>query len=95
MECPYCGAELNYNDWYYRGNYSAGAYEKLGDIYKCPNYQGFDDIEEAKSYVENNNLKIGEGKDFESLEEVCCTSSEWNGNFYTDQQDNLHEGYPC
>lgn len=95
MECPHCGAELEYISFYYKGNMAAGCYEKLGDIYKCPNWQGFEDKEDAKAYVEENNLEIGEEKDFETFEEVCCKSSEWNGDFYTDTQDELYEGYPC
>ncbi|MEH7186512.1 hypothetical protein [Bacillus toyonensis] len=95
MECPHCGAELEYNSFYYRGNMAAGDYEKLGDIYKCSNYQGFEDEEDAKEYAESNNIEIGEGKDFETLEEVCCQSAEWDGNFYTDMHDELYEGYPC
>jgi hypothetical protein len=95
MECPHCGAELTYSDWYLRGNYSSGDYEKLGDIYKCPNFEGFADQEEAKAYVEANNLRVGKNKTFETLEEVCCSSADFNGNFYTDMQENLHEGYPC
>lgn len=95
MECPHCGVELEYHDYYYRGIYGTETYEKLGDIYKCHNFEGFEDEEDAKEYVESNNLEVGEGKDFETLEEVCCQSAERDGNFYTDKQDELHEGYPC
>jgi len=95
MECPCCGAELEYHDYYYRGIYGTETYEKLGDIYKCPNFEGFENEEDAKEYVEFNNLEIGEGKNFETIEEVCCQSAEWDGNFYTNMQDELYEGYPC
>ncbi|KAB7635255.1 hypothetical protein [Bacillus sp. B3-WWTP-C-10-D-3] len=95
MDCPYCGAELEYHDYYYRGIYGTETYEKLGDIYKCPNFEGFEDGEDAKKYAEENELEIGEGKDFATIEEVCCQSADWNGNFYTDAQDELYEGYPC
>ena len=38
MECPYCGAELDLDDFYghYLGN---GNWDKQGDIYKCPNQE--------------------------------------------------------
>jgi hypothetical protein len=97
MECPYCQSELVYNDYYFSGNYSAGEYEKLGDIYQCGNSEFFEDVELAKIYVSTNNLKlgIGDGFDFTSLEEVCCESGIFNGHFYTDKNEELHEGYPC
>lgn len=95
MECPNCGCEMAYSDWYYTGNYSAGQYQKKGDIYRCNNYEWFDDPDEAKAYLEANNLEVGKGKDFETLEEVCCGSAEWDGHFYTDERDELYEGYPC
>lgn len=93
MNCPYCGAELVYNSFYYRGNYSSGEYEKLGDIYSCPNSEGFEDIELRNSYIEECNLV--KSTDYEDVEEVICESSNCNGSFYTDNQDNLYEGYPC
>lgn len=92
-KCPYCGAELVYSDWYFRGNYSSGNYEKLGDIFHCPNREGFEYIEEAKDYV--NYAELKEGVDYDNLEELCCNSDNFNGTFYTDTQGNLHEGYPC
>lgn len=95
MECPYCGKELEYHDWYYTGHYSSGNYQKMGDIYKCPNNEWFEDLEDAKEYVKENNLTIGENGDFGTLEEVCCESGYHNGFFYTDANDDLEEGYPC
>ncbi|KLA04837.1 hypothetical protein B4086_5795 [Bacillus cereus] len=95
MECPHCGAELEYASYWYRGIYGTETYHKLGDIYKCPNFEGFEDKEEAKAYVETNNLEVGEGKEVETIDEVSCESFSFNGFFYTDEQDNLHEGYPC
>lgn len=95
MECPYCGSDLVGTDWYYIGNYSAGDYQKQGDIFSCPNSESFENLEEAELYVKLNDLTIGEGKDFETLEEVCCESGNWNGHFYTDKHDDLLEGYPC
>lgn len=83
MECPYCGAELIYDDYYGTGRqeyfygtagngiYYPSTFKKLGDIYKCPNRDGFEDSDE------------------------CCESAEFNGFFYTDEREDLHEGYPC
>lgn len=84
MECPYCGAELMYNDYYgtglqeyYYGTAGNGIYypstfKKIGDIYKCPNSDGFEEDDTE-----------------------CCKSNIFNGYFYTDLNGNLHEGYPC
>ena len=102
MECPYCGAELICTDhygtgrqeYYYgtasNGLYYPSTYQKQGDIYKCPNSDGFEDLDEALSYVyEHSDLEV------DLLEELCCESGCFNGNFYTDSNDELHEGYPC
>lgn len=51
MNCPYCGKELKWDDYYgknlrldYFGNPKSG-FEKVGDIYRCDNeeceYQGY------------------------------------------------------
>ena len=102
MECPYCGAELICTDhygtgrqeYYYgtagNGIYYPSTYQKQGDIYKCPNSEGFEDLEEAQRYKDNNE----ELKDV-PVEEICCDSNCFNGNFYTDLNEELHEGYPC
>ncbi|PGT89906.1 hypothetical protein [Bacillus thuringiensis] len=95
MECPCCGAELEYHEYYYRGIAGTESFEKLGDIFKCPNFEGFEDQEEAKAYVESNNIEIGEEKDFETLEEVTCESATHGGFFYEDPSGDLQEGYPC
>lgn len=95
MECPCCGAELEYHDYYYRGMQGTESFEKLGDIFKCPNSEGFEETEESQAYVESNNLEIGEGKDFETLEEVCCDSANHSGFFYEDYSEDLQDGYPC
>jgi predicted RNA-binding Zn-ribbon protein involved in translation (DUF1610 family) len=84
-ECPHCGAELRYDDTYFRGLGSAR--EKLGDIYRCPNHEGFPDEESARAYE----------PDAAEWEEVVCESAvhHVSGSFYTDKAGNLHEGYPC
>jgi hypothetical protein len=97
MECPYCGAELVWQDYYgnivhanYYFGYPQSWIDKTGDIYKCPNSEGFETQEEAKTYQEfNPHIKE------ENWEEVCCDSFAFNGYFYTDRYDNLYEGYPC
>lgn len=92
-ECPYCGAELEQTDSY--GNKEYIIYDnqkgKQGDIFSCPNRDGFSSEEEAKKYAEENSIE------YSSWEEICCESNSHNvsGSFYTDKDGNLHNGYPC
>jgi hypothetical protein len=65
---------------------------KIGDIYKCPNCEGFEDLDEAKFYQDHCGDKNLIGM---NLEEVTCFSFVFNGYFYTDRNRNLCEGYPC
>ena len=55
MECPYCGAELIEEDSF--GNIDYICYGdrsgKRGDIYKCPNEEGFEEIEDVIDYILN------------------------------------------
>ena len=102
MECPYCGTELDCIDYYGTGRqeyfYGTAAnglhypstYQKLGDIYKCKNSECFENLDEAKEYKSNN-------EDLKDIpdDEICCESGSFNGCFYTDNNDNLFEGYPC
>lgn len=91
MECPYCGAELVWNDYYGKMQYAEHSWiEKTGDIYKCPNNEGFEDLDEAQKHKD----KHPELSNI-NLEDICCNSSMYNGYFYTDSNDNLLEGYPC
>ena len=90
MECPYCNAELQYDDWY--GHKVFGEHywipnhwEKDGDIYQCPNHGGFESEEEAREY--NPDPEI-------DWEDIVCESSIHNGSFYLDQNGNLQEGRP-
>lgn len=111
MECPYCGQELICTDYYGTGRqenfygtaanglYYPSTYQKLGDIYKCNNVDGFNSVEEVKEYLGLNTddeveeyMKINDIRDWE---EIVCESNCFNGYFYTDSSDNLHEGYPC
>jgi hypothetical protein len=94
MECPYCGAELRYKDYYGVGNLAAQekygyGFKKLGNILKCQNSWGFNTEEEAIEYAQANNIEYNDWQD------IVCESDTFNGNFYTDSNDNLHEGYPC
>jgi hypothetical protein len=90
MECPYCGAELEYDDYYghYLGN---NQWDKQGDIYKCPNCEGFSNEQEALKFIDIN----GYEDYYDTWEDIVCDSECFNGFFYTDKQGNLHEGYPC
>jgi hypothetical protein len=88
MKCLHCGAELIYHDYYgYLCAHQSG--EKLGNIYKCPNHEGFEDMDEAIQYAINNNII------YVDWEEIACESNCFNGFYYTDKNENLHEGYPC
>lgn len=92
MTCPYCNHKLTYNSYLYKGNHSA--YEKgyensgfkvVGHSWKCENVDGFESLEETIQYMEENNLNM-------SLEDVVCESANFNGHFWSDNNDNLHEG---
>ncbi|WP_125154408.1 hypothetical protein [Clostridium rectalis] len=93
MECLYCNAELEWQDSY--GNYDYICHGdingKAGDIYRCPNCEGFDDKETAIQYAKDNDIG------YQDWEEICCDSNYHSvcGGFYTDKQENLYEGYLC
>lgn len=93
MECPYCGCELEWEDSYGNNNYIIYGDEngKSGDIYRCPNHEGFETKEEAIEYAAENNIE------YDTWVDIVCDSSCHNvsGSFYTDKQGNLYEGYPC
>jgi hypothetical protein len=110
MECPYCGAELILDDHYGTGrqayHYGTAAngicypstYKKLGDIYKCPRVNGFESYNDVLEYLDLNENEFEHylyDHGYESWEDICCESNAFNGHFYTDENDNLHEGYPC
>lgn len=99
MQCPYCEAELRYVDYYYSGRpesfygtagngiHYPSTMQKLGDIYQCPNHEGFDDLDEAQTYKETIDSDL-------DVEDIVCDSNGRNGFFYT-SNGNLQEGYPC
>lgn len=90
MECPYCGSDLDCTDWYMQGN---DPNKKLGDIYQCSNGEGFEDLDLAKKFADEQDLVLG--VDYDSLEDVMCLNDFGNNSYYTDLREDLHEGYPC
>lgn len=93
MECPYCDAELTDLSAYgYLGLHQSG--EILGYIYKCPNSDFFENVKDAFDYLKNTGETLN-SLGVTSIEEVSCGSFAFSGNFYTDKQGDLHEGYPC
>lgn len=103
MECIYCGAELDWHDSYGNKDYIiyGDRSGKRGDIYICPNHEGFDSVEEVMDYLNINdeselNNYLSENE-LDSWEDIVCQSETHSvsGSFYTDINDNLHEGYPC
>lgn len=94
MECFYCGAELDCYDYYKQYG------KKIGDIYKCPNHEGFESKQEVSDYLETDEDGLTDylsENDLDSWEDVLCESSvhSVSGSFYTDAQGNLYAGYPC
>lgn len=93
MECIHCGAELEYHDYYYtRGG------GKQGDIYKCPNCDGFSSVGDAMEHIDLCEDELDDylrANYMEGWEEIQCESNCNNGFYYIDKQGNLHEGYPC
>lgn len=93
MECTYCGAELEQEDSYGNHEYICHGDEsgKSGDIFRCPNHEGFEDEQSAIEYAKTN------GIEYNNWKEICCGSSchRVSGSFYTDRQGDLFEGYPC
>jgi len=86
------GGYVNGGEPYPIGYYSkpSSNYKELGDIYHCPNSDGFEDVEEAIEYAKNNDIEYTEPS------EIICESSchRVSGSFYT-ENDELKEGYPC
>lgn len=100
-ECPYCSAELIYDCSYGQGNLAAQekygyGWNKKGDIYRCPNAEGFDDCETAVNYYIET-YDEHPSKEFEDWTGVCCETNclPVSGSFYTDESGELWEGYPC
>jgi len=89
MECTYCEAELEKEDEY--GFFCAHqSGEKMGDILRCPNHEGFETETEAREY----DTEFPKDQDWK---EICCDSAchHVSGSFYTDEFGKLLEGYPC
>jgi hypothetical protein len=70
--------------------------EVLGHTYRCPNHDGFESEELANEFLKRTERKI-EDLGVSTWDEITCDSSmhSVSGSFYTDKQDNLHDGYPC
>ena len=89
MECPECGAELcHYDDYGYFAPHQSG--EKIGQIFKCPNFEGFEDAEELKRYRAKH-PELDTVKD----EDIICESAINNGRYFTRKNGDLVEGFPC
>lgn len=92
-ECPYCGAELVYEDsWGSLTELNQG--RPKGHIYRCPNHQGFSSMEEALLYMTEIGEEVEEGSDPST---ICCDSCvhHVSGSFYTTSSGELVNGYPC
>lgn len=107
MECPYCNAELEYEDYYGYYQHAKHHYEhpqswieKEGEIFRCSNHEGFKSLGDVLEYIDGNedDLELYL-KDYglTSWEDVVCESSTHHvsGSFYTDKSGELHDGYPC
>jgi len=95
MECIYCEHELTHQDtWGFLAAHQSG--EVKGQIYSCLNADGFDTEEDVIEYLGKTEQTMEE-LECDTWEDVKCDSSmhHVSGSFYTDKQDNLHEGYPC
>jgi hypothetical protein len=95
MECPICGSDLiDEGVWGYLALHQSG--EVLGRTYRCPNHEGFENEDAANDFLKMTERTI-EDLNVTTWEEITCDSSmhSVSGSFYTDNQDNLHEGYPC
>ncbi len=92
-ECIYCGAGLTYEDTWGAGPYWICNNDPEGEIYRCPNHNGFDTEEVALEYVVDFGADPYEG----SWEDVVCDSSchHVSGMFHTDRSGELKEDYPC
>lgn len=95
MECPICGSDLQDEGPYgYLASHQSG--EVLGHTYRCPNHEGFESEELANVFLKSTERTM-EDIGVTSWDEITCDSSmhSVSGSFYTDKQDNLHDGYPC
>ena len=90
--CPYCGKELILTDTYGPREYICFGDRnyKEGDIYKCPNHEGFETAAESIEYAAVNDLQYTE------INDIVCKSATHNcsGSFYTDKNGKLYPGYP-
>ncbi|CAH9014760.1 conserved hypothetical protein [Vibrio phage 501E54-1] len=95
-ECIYCGAELEHHDTWGIGAYWQRENKPEGEVYRCPNHEGFEDCESAVNwyigyYDEHPDQQL------EDWTQISCESitHHVSGMFYTDRSGDLKEGYPC
>lgn len=97
-ECFYCGSELDHEDTWGVGAHWVRDNNPEGEIYRCPNHDGFENEEEAIDYmVELGGTIMMEEFGWSSWKDIVCDSNTHHvsGMFYTDRSGSLKEGYPC
>jgi hypothetical protein len=108
MICPYCNAELKYEDEYYRGRpgryINGGSPSPIGYYSEqTSDYKVLGEIyrcpnhsgfeyEEDAVFYAQNN-----NIEYENWEDIVCESSCFSvsGSFYTNERGDLNDGYPC
>lgn len=61
MDCPYCGKELKYHDWFGTKMKFNGSGNKKGDIYKCENEECESSDFNNSFYTRGNSDELHEG----------------------------------
>lgn len=101
-ECPYCNAELIWEDSFGVGNITAQekygyGWNKIGNIYRCPNHEGFQHESEAMEYL-NESATTFSDLGIISWEEMVCESNVhhvYGSFYYYGDGGDLNCGYPC
>lgn len=96
-ECSYCNSELEHHDTWGVGVYWMRENKPEGEIFKCPNAEGFEDEETAIEYLKQEGGYDEMFIKHCSWEDIVCESNchHVSGSFYTDRSGDLKEGYPC
>jgi hypothetical protein len=97
MKCPYCESEMVHEDSFGTLDYINGRNRdgKRGDIFYCPNRNGFENEETLTVYLNTIGESI-ESIGVDSWEEIECLNERGNGFYYCYVgEDILREGYPC
>ena len=74
-ECIYCGAELQYEDTWGVGAYWQQDNNPEGEIYRCPNHDGFEEEQEVVDYLKQENQYDAFFTKHFSWDEVMCESN--------------------